>query len=76
VRAQCAVFQSAGSHNVRTVTKPDVKCWDVQCPMSDVFFKQPTDNWSPLGILVSLSFGHVKNTSDMGHWTSQHLTSG
>jgi hypothetical protein len=38
-----------------------VKCWDVQCPISDVSVQRPTDPiWS--------------DTCDMGHWTSQHLT--
>jgi hypothetical protein len=38
--------------------------------MSYVFVKRPTDH------LVIWSLGHLTNTYDMGHWTSQHLTAG
>ena len=48
-----------------------VKCWDVPCTMSDVFVKGPTDQ---LTHLVVWSSGHVTNTSDIVHGTSQHLT--
>src|SRR5262245_22435526 len=49
----------------------DVKCWDVQWPMSYVSVKPPTD---PIIHWVVGSFGRLTNTYDMGHWTSQHLT--
>jgi ABC transport system ATP-binding/permease protein len=39
--------------------------------MSYVSVKRPTDQ---LNHLVIWSLGHVTNTYDMGHWTSQHLT--
>jgi hypothetical protein len=38
--------------------------------MSYVSVKRPTDH------LVTWSLGHLTNTHDMGHWTSQHLTAG
>src|SRR5262245_61059954 len=52
---------------------PAVKCWDVQCPMSNVSVKVPTDQMTRW---VSGSLGCLTGTLDMGHWTSQHLTAG
>lgn len=67
-RLPCGIMHALRSllgYGVTILGSCVVRCWDVQCPLSYVFLDDQTASWS---------VGCLKDTCDMGHWTSQHLT--